>query len=103
MAPIGSSTPPIFAAGPRCTFLPICAHEPTKACESTSAPSSTYAPTLMYIGGTQITPGATYAPLRTEEPPATMRTASDEENRRGGNASLSTKVRGPAEDSAISP
>ncbi len=29
---------------------------------------------LMYIGGMQMTPGPTYAPSRTDEPPGTMRT-----------------------------
>src|SRR5689334_22497726 len=47
----------------------------------------------MYIGGMQITEGATYAPVRTEDPPGTTLTRSAAENFRAGKVSLSTKER----------
>ena len=69
---------------------PICAHDPTSACESIIVPAPTYAPTFTYIGGMQTTPGATYAPSRTVEPPGTMRTPSVEARSfRGARVSLS--------------
>src|SRR5215471_9505861 len=86
----GSSTPPTWDAALRCTRLPTCAHEPTSACESIIVPSSTYAPTFTYIGGMQITPGAIYAPVRTDDPPGTTRTLSGILKRRGGYVVLST-------------
>jgi len=44
---------------------------------------------LMYIGGMQITPGAMYAPSRTADPPATMRTPAESPGFFNGNVSLS--------------
>src|SRR5438045_2725943 len=74
MAPTGSMTPPICAAALTCTRAPTWAHDPTSACESISEPSPIYAPMLTYIGGMQMTPGAIYAPSRTDDPPGTIRT-----------------------------
>ena len=86
----GSSTPPICAAALRCTRSPICAHEPTSACESTIVPAPTYAPTLTYIGGMQTTPGARYAPRRTDEPPGhDAHAVARASNARGGYVCLS--------------
>src|ERR1041385_9324300 len=70
----GSSPPPTCAAALTCTRAPTCAHDPTSACESIIDPSPTHAPMFTYIGGMQMTPGARYAPSRTDEPPGTMRT-----------------------------
>jgi hypothetical protein len=44
---------------------------------------------LMYIGGMQITPGATYAPSRIDDPPGTMRMPLATPGRFSGIVSLS--------------
>jgi hypothetical protein len=44
---------------------------------------------LMYIGGMQMTPGAMYAPSRTDEPPGTIRTPADRPGLFSGSVSLS--------------
>src|ERR687891_544932 len=95
IAPTGSITPPTCAPALMCTRLPICAHEPTSACESTRLDSSTYAPILMYIGGTQMTPLATYAPSRIDEPPGTTRTPIAALIFLSGSVSLSPKNQRP--------
>src|SRR5215207_2449276 len=101
-APTGSNTPPICAAAERCTRRPICAHEPTSAWLSIIVPSPTYAPALTYIGGMQTTPGARYAPSRTDEPPGTMRTPSDTVVGLTGYVSLSKKRRVACADMSAS-
>ena len=47
-------------------------------------PAPTYAPTFTYIGGMHTTPGARYAPRRTDEPPGTIRTPCADVTARGG-------------------
>jgi hypothetical protein len=88
-APIGSSTPPTWAPALTCTLAPICAQEPTSAWESMSDCSPIHAPMFTYIGGMQMTPGARYAPSRTDDPPGTRRTRAPSANRFSGSVSLS--------------
>src|SRR5205085_7329302 len=101
-APTGSSTPPTWTAAERCTRFPICAHEPTSAWLSIIVPSSTYAPALTYIGGIHTTPGARYAPSRTDDPPGTMRTPSATVVGRTGYVSLSKKRKEACADMSAS-
>src|SRR5436190_18090287 len=100
IAPTGSMTPPICAPALMWTRLPTCAHDPTSACESTRLDSSTYAPMLMYIGGTQMTPFATYAPSRMDDPPGTTRTPIAVVIFFSGSVSLSAKNQRPSIDTS---
>src|SRR5579883_681875 len=99
----GSSTPPIWLAADIWQRAPTCAQLPTSACESIIVPSSMYAPALMYMGGMQVTPRARYAPLRTLDPPGTMRTASCGPNFFSGYVALSRKEKSPTGISTMAP